>query len=152
MKNFAMLVLLLAIGIAGCRKQQTFVSPDGTSVTVNESGKDTTFRDAQGNTATLATRVSEAELGVPFYPGSSATEADSSFTADGKTSSISIRTTADAPGKVIEFYKGELDKVESDTNAGIASVLVGKKGDRDVSVMVSVEQGKTTIMVTAYTK
>lgn len=124
-------------------------SSDGSSATVGKDGM--TVTDAKGQTTTVGTtQVSEADLGLPFYPGSEATTGrDTKIDAKGKISVICYRTTSDDPSKVGEFYKGKIKDVSS-TSSGEMAMISGKLADgRRVAVMAMKKDGKTEIQASS---
>ena len=90
MKRICLAAVLLLLAAMGCKKEDTttYTAPDGSQTTISKSGetmsasdgkgnslevngKTATVKDDKGNTTTLGQgTVSEADLGVPFYPGS----------------------------------------------------------------------------------
>jgi hypothetical protein len=141
-------------------KDITVKGPDGAEYSTADGGKSTTVTDDKGNTSTMALGVTEAQLGLPFYPGSvEAANGGMTTETGGVKSVVSMRTTKDDPEKAIAFYK---DKVEggtaSNTNAGdmkMAALAGGKLKDgaeanitamkqksEDTQVTVTVQHGK----------
>ena len=151
-------VALLAIG--GCGKPDTIVTgANGEKATISQDGKNMTVTDGKGGSATLGTTVSEADLGVPFYP-SSAEKASGSMAMDqgGEKTVSSARTTKDEPTAVTAFYKDKItDGKPSDMNSGDTkmatiggklkdgaevSVIATKKGSEDTDIVVVVKRKK----------
>jgi hypothetical protein len=117
----------IAVSLAGCGKAQeaagqkaaekmieSSLSKDGTQAKVNmsEGGIKVATTDASGKTTQLelgATKITEADLGVPFYPGAKLTEGAAMRMATGD--SVSLQTglhSDDAFDKVAAFYRDKL--------------------------------------------
>lgn len=128
-------------------------SSNGAEVKVDSSGA-VSGKNEKGESYSMGTsNVSESELGIEFYPGSSEVAGkDMKIDADGKNTFMSNRSTSDAPDKVAEFYKG---KVKGATTTGSAefSTVNGKlENGADFMMMARVENGKTEIQVTTSKK
>jgi hypothetical protein len=127
-------------------------SSDGSEVNVGNGG--TRVKNAKGEVSTMGiSAVTEAEMGLPYYPGSSAVAGrDMKSNADGKQSLMSIRTSSDKPAKVTAFYK---DKIKNPVNAdmGDLSSLSGTLEDgRQVAILVSTTNGNSEITITVTSK
>jgi hypothetical protein len=118
-------------------------TPQG-EMTVDGDKGTFTSKDDKGNEFTAGGQVTEADIGVPFYPGSKE-KPNSSFTAteNGRKSVLCVRTTPDDPEKVIAFYKDKL----KDATTGTSSVgemktssLTGKLNGGDFTI-TAVKQG-----------
>lgn len=113
MKLSLLFIPCLAVLAIGCAKESTVIkSGDGGQVTI-ESDKDSgtvTMSGKDGETSFSAGNdVTEAELGLPFYPGSKAKPgSDFRAEADGEKSVLSVRTTSDDPERVAEFYQNKV--------------------------------------------
>ena len=166
--------LMIALGliVAGC---STTVTPNGT---VTKAGDTTTYSDNKGNSATVSDNgtatykndkgetaqiggtVSEADLGLPFYPGSTE-KPNASMKGDtnGEKSAMISRTTKDDPDKVVAFYKDKIpggkdsNFTTGDTKMGTvggklsdggeASVMATRKGTEDTEIVVTVTHKKS---------
>jgi hypothetical protein len=86
--------------------------------------------------------VTEADLGVPIYPGSSSeNEGESKMVGSAKTTVSSVRTSPDSTDKIVQFYKDKLPKFEASkaddmnvftgtgTNGGQVTIGIKKDGD-----------------------
>lgn len=128
-------------------------SSDGASVKVTDGKVETD--DGKGNKASLNTLVSEAEVGYPYYPGAEIVQNGcSKLDANDKTAFVVTLTTADAPSKVVDFYKGHFDAKDLLTmSQADTATLAGKwKNGEEGSVSASVEDGKTKVLLTLQRK
>lgn len=116
---------------------------DGKMTGKNEKGE--TFESG-------AIDVTEAELGLPFYPGSKPVEFGSTKmeTAEGKTFSVN-RSTSDMPDKVVEFYKAKFTDPQtfnSSTDGAVQSQVSGKLADGAEGAVIALrDKGKSETMV-----
>ena len=178
------LIAGLAIGLlAGCGKKDdvVIVGPDGTKITADQDGTSMTIKDEKGNVSTFNAdnkggmtmsdgqggklefgqgNVSEADLGVPFYPGSSEGTAGmtSKVETDKEKVVTSVRTSKDDPSKVLAFYQPKvMNPSQSSATSGstkVASIsgtlengtdiTIGatKDGDNDTQIIVTAKQKK----------
>lgn len=170
------LLIVLALALVGCGPKEVTVHTDNGSATVN-SGNGTTHIEATDKEGTKVTEnidakgvhastskgetfdagagaVSEADLKLPFYPGSTGTGGSMKVDSTESTGAISNRTTKDNPGQVVEFYKSKFKVAQTTSNnmgGQEMNALTGKLDDgSDVSVMATKNQGdaETKIMVT----
>lgn len=134
------LTLLLGFGLLmasfGCSKgddPKVEMSKDGMTV----EGKDVSASLGGG------TVVSEEEVRMPFYPGSSPKpNSDVKIEAASEKNYMSVRTTADTPEKVAEFYESKVKGLKFNRFAS---------GDT-TNVMASTEADGWKIAVTASKK
>lgn len=183
MNKVLTIALIVAIASVGCGKKETVVltGPDGSKVSTSPDGTSMTVTDKDGNTATVDTdgkggltiddgkggtmqmgqaQVSEDELGVPFYPGSTEPEASMSSKIENDKEKVvtSIRTSKDDPAKVVDFYNG---KVKNAVKSGVAggaiqtaslqgqlengadiAVAATKDGDQETQILITVTRKK----------
>ncbi len=122
-----------------------------TTANVGKDGNSFSMTNEKGEKVSVSSgAVTEADLGLEFYPGSS--EAEGSMNSDAGDTKIvmSVRTTSDDPKKVIEFYKGKItDEKDMTFGSGEEQMasLQGKLGSKDVNVTAakSKEDPKTKI-------
>lgn len=152
------IVLLLALGLAGCAKK-TVIVPGGGTVTTDSSGKETTVTTSEGTTTvkqgadgsvkmtgtnakgetttvTAGSSFPDSELGVAVYTGASPVASErTKIAADKGTTWMASFTTPDPTEKVVEFYKGQF-KADVATSTPDGAMLMGKNsaGNR-VTVM-----------------
>jgi len=125
---------------------------NGASMHVDKGGM--TVTDEKGNTSSVgAGEVTEATMSFPIYPGSTPIEhGDSTINADGQTTYLSNRETADSPEKVIEFYKDKVKEAQT-TTSGKLSMIQGKTEDgRTVAITAYDQDGKIKISVSVVKK
>jgi hypothetical protein len=121
--------------------------------------------DSNGNTTLSAlganisagknVNVSEADLGVPIYPGSTRGEGGMHMTLPNMSMVSAIYLTDDPQSTVATFYKGKLGPNESDTEGGSSTILSsGREGPNGKnSTMVTIgpalgsNSGKTKISI-----
>jgi len=155
-----MLALISTAGLAACSGSdesakekaekviEAQMSKDGSAAKVELSpgGFKATTTDASGKTNQMevgAATVSEADLGVRFYPGTKPGEGKSSRVTAPTGSSMTVMLhSGDAVPKVADFYRGEL-KAKS---AGKQFVEMGG-GDDGVVFSLSDEQSKSVTQV-----
>jgi len=117
------LTLLAVLVLAACGKASetaaekviaSQMSKDGTQAKVDLStgGMKITTTDASGKTSQMemgTAQVSEADLGVPFYPGTKPKEGEMTkvTTPDGNMVTVILHSD-DAPDKVAAFYRDKL--------------------------------------------
>ena len=171
MKRYFYVLALLAI--AGCKHE--VIVPGGT-VTTDSSGKVTkvesqngsmevngdkmTVKGKDGTVAETNASVTEADLGAPFYPGS--TEMPGSFKITEKDAAgkdkmavTSIRSTTDSGKQVVDFYVGKLGPAKQTTQTTGTSGMAMADWEKDgkvTTVIVSTADGKSTIQITSGTK
>ena len=121
------------------------LSKDGTQAKVDMSGGGLkmTSTDASGKTTQLefgAAKVSEADVGLSFYPGTQPREGGSTkmSTPEGTTYTVTLHSD-DAPDKVATFYRDEL-KAQADgkqfaETAGNGSHMLMLADDKTKQVM-----------------
>lgn len=155
----------------------TVTDKDGKTMTVESDGKTVTAKGRDGTELKIeegkfsgtnekgekfeggVAKVSESELGLPFYPGSTEMEFGSSKLdgPDGTTLSMN-RTSNDMPEKVIEFYKAKFKEPQmfnSSANGVAQAQVSGKLEDgADAAVIAIREKDKDTtqVMITVQRK
>ena len=158
---------IAAVLISGCgRSEKSFSTPDG-KVTVKTDGKGQggTFQmeGKDGKVSVVANQggtVTEAELGVPVYPGSTvkATVKMEDKSA-GNKGNVEMRTltSKDNFEKVSGFYKANLKNVKStfvqggEAGKGMAMFSIGENGEVTVNIIGDGDK-ETTIQVAKKTK
>src|SRR4051812_26913706 len=129
MKRTCFALAIVSVALAGCHHDETtYTAPDGSKVSVSKDGSATTVVGADGSKATLnndgssmtvtndkgektsiGAAVSEGDLGLPFYPGSTEQKGGSTVQDLPKQKIVmSVRTSKDDPEQVGKFYKDKL--------------------------------------------
>ena len=117
------LALLAVVALAACGKAsetaaekmiEAQIGKDGTQAKVDMSsgGMKITTTDASGKVSQMemgSAKVSEADLGLPFYPGTQPKEGAMTkiSTPEGSAVTVMLHST-DAPDKVAAFYRDKL--------------------------------------------
>jgi hypothetical protein len=159
----AWLVASLALALAGCGKVQekagekmvekaieSSMAKDGTQakVDLSQGGMKVSTTDAAGKTTQMEmgnAKVSEADLGLPFYPGSKPTEGASMRVVSGTSSTLQVSLHSDdAADKVAAFYRDKLKAMsegkqfmDMSHNDGAMLTLVDDKAKSTLQVQVS---------------
>ena len=117
------LTLLAVLVLAACGKAsetatekmiESQMSKDGTQAKVDLSsgGMKITTTDASGKTSQMemgTAQVSEADLGVPFYPGTKPKEGEMTKVTTPEGSMVTVLLHSDdAPAKVAAYYRDKL--------------------------------------------
>lgn len=142
-------------------------SKDGTKAKVDlQDGKTrVTTTDAEGKTSHIevgGAKVSEADLGVPIYPGAKQQEGSASRadTPEGKMVMV-VLTTGDAPDKVAAYYREQLKSraagkqfMDMNSGDGQTTLILGDdqansslhiqvtKGEPGTAIHIMANQGK----------
>lgn len=139
-------------------KTVTAKSSDGSELKIEEgkfSGTNEKGEKFEGGVAT----VSESELGLPFYPGSTEMEFGSSKLdgPDGTTLSMN-RTSNDMPDKIVAYYKGKFkdpQTFDSNVNGAAQSQVSGKLADGAEAAVIAIrekDKDTTQVMITVQRK
>jgi hypothetical protein len=166
--------LACALALVACGKVQEKVaekaaekmiessaSKDGTQAKVNlsEGGMKVTTTDASGKTTQMEmgnAKISETELGLPFYPGAKPTDGSATRIVTGASSSLQMGLHSDdAPDKVAAFYRDKLKTMaegkqlmDVSSNEGASLSLVDDKTKSMMQVHVSkAEKGSDIALV-----
>lgn len=154
MRALRLLILLLlaaAVLAAGCSRKRTVVVPGGhATVTENGGGEGKVEVKTDDGKATVEVEkkvVTEAELGVPVYPGSVADVSGSYEGSAGQSETMKhhMLSTPDDFDKVFAFYKSKLKNVENTMNqtAGSEKVAVfALKPEGGLTTSVSITSDK----------
>ena len=103
------------------------------AVRMNRAGDSVTLSTPSGTiTAGNTAAVSEADLGVPIYPGAARREGGMQVNSANGSMVTAVYSTSDPVSKVVDFYKGKLGEntsvIESGTGAVISSGTQNKEG------------------------
>ena len=156
-------LMVAALLASGCtRTKKTLVTPGGEEVTVRteksvQGDKGTIEVETKEGKSTITTEakktITEAELGVPVYPGSTV-KASSEYEGGKGSFAQHMLVTTDSFEDVQKFYKSRLKNVQtsySATHEGqkmVTFVLGGDKGATTVSITADEEEKETIIAVT----
>ena len=127
---------------------ESALQKEGTKAKVDISGGSTkiTTTDASGKTTQVemgAAKVSESDLGVPFYPGTQPGEGEASklSTPDGSMVTVVLHS-ADPADKVAAFYRERLKGMSSGKQ-----FMDMSGGDGSANMILADEKAKTSIQV-----
>jgi hypothetical protein len=169
------LAIVVAITLGACGKVQekaaekvaekaieSSLSKDGTQAKVNlsEGGMKVTTTDATGKSTQMEmgnAKISEAELGLPFYPGAKATEGSSMRIVSGNNTSMQVGLHSDdTPDKVAAFYRDKLKAMaegkqlmDMSNNDGASLSLLDDKAKSALQVHVSKSENGSDIALVA---
>ncbi len=136
-------ILIFALGIWRVTRA-VHVHNSGDGVTISTPGGDI----SAGNSTTLT----EADLGVPIYPGAArnADEGGLHIRSTNGSMVTGVYTTGDSPAQVIAFYKSKMSSDTAVIETGQGAILTsGKQGKESVVVTISTDtsDNKTKIAV-----
>ena len=169
------LALLCVVALAACGKAsetaaekmiESQIAKDGTQAKVDMSsgGMKITTTDASGKTSQMemgTAKVSEADVGVPFYPGTTPRQGEMTRIASPEGSMVTvILHSDDAPDKVAGFYRDKLKAqsqgkqfTEMDHGAGhmlmlsddqskqVTQVTIGKGESKGSDIQIMANKG-----------
>lgn len=122
-------------------------SVDGSKTTIETKDSKTTLEkgkftsENKDGTLTAGVDVTEAELGVPYYPGSKPTHQDVKTKAAKLTSVVSIRTSKDSPEAISKFYISKIGKPSSQsTTNGVTTCSWVSGPDKPANSLVIVQE------------
>jgi hypothetical protein len=118
--KFALIIAVLALAISGCGKSPESAKPAAAAPAAQQAPS-TLPAQAGGialagsqcktsPTPVISATVTEAEVGVPFYPGAKLGNTTNSTGPDGTIVAVQQETT-DPPEKVLAFYRARLTAV-----------------------------------------
>jgi len=156
----AILMLAAFVVVAGCTSHKVDVG-NGSTVTTNGVGSDQTVT-VQGNGKTVTegkNAVAPSTIGLPVYPGASATQGGSmSATSRQGSGAVIVLKTSDPFDKVYSWYKLKMPagSQQMETTAGTTSeaeFTIGATSDKQQkTVLITSGSDGTSIMLTAATK
>ena len=161
-KRALVVACLAALALGGCSKSTTVSSSQGSVTTQQGAGGDTTttIKGKDGQVSIGKTAVDPASLGLPVYPGATASDSGVSVSgaSAGANAQIAVLSTGDSFDKVYDYYKGQMpagsqkSKVDAnDTQMAVFQEGEDSSGDQK-SVIISSSKGKTTIELAHATK
>jgi hypothetical protein len=118
-------------------KTKVDLASDGTKVTTTDASGRTTQLEVGG------AKVSEADVGVPFYPGSQPADGQSSraSTPDGNSYTVVLHTD-DATDRVASFYRDKL-KAQSEGR----QFMDMSAGEGNTTLVLSDEKAKSMVQI-----
>ena len=157
MKNGLVVLAIASAALLACSKApekaaekaiEAAMSKDGTKAKVDLSGGTTkiTTTDASGRTSQMelgGAKVSESDVGVPFYPGAKIGEGASSkmTTPQGNMYTVMLQTP-DPADKVAAFYREKLKGM----SAG-KQMMDMSAGDGAANLMLADDKEKTSLQI-----
>ena len=168
-------VIALALMLGACGKVQEMtaekvvekaiessLSKDGAQAKVNmsEGGLKVTTTDASGKSTQMEmgnAKISEADLGLPFYPGAKPTEGSSMRIVNGASTSLQLGLHSDdTHDKVAAYYRDKLKAMsegrqlmDMSHNDGASLSLIDEKAKSTLQVHVSKADKGSDIAITA---
>lgn len=141
---------------------ESSLSKDGTKAKVNlsEGGLKVSTTDASGKSTQMEmgnAKISEADIGLPFYPGAQPTEGSSMRIVNGASTSLQLGLHSDdAHDKVTAFYRDKLKAMaegkqlmDMSHNDGASLSLLDDKAKSTLQVHVSKAEKGSDIAITA---
>ncbi len=141
---------------------ESSMSKDGTQakVDLSQGGMKVTTTDASGKTTQMEmgnAKITEADLGLPFYPGSQPKEGSSMRIVNGPAQSLQLGLHSDdAPDKVAAYYRDKLKSMsegkqlmDMSSNDGASISLVDDKTKSMLQVHVSKAEKGSDIAIVA---
>jgi zinc ribbon protein len=122
------------------------------TATVDNKGGVTVSVPGGGTFSAGESAPSEAELGVPVYPGAATEKGGVTMNAASASMVIATLTTSDSSSQVVDFYKSRMGSGAVVASSGDGTVLSVGASDSD-RIMVTVgegsgdDSGKTTIVI-----
>jgi hypothetical protein len=163
MRKLFVVLAILALGLAviGCQQKPPATAPaaavpgapavPGTPAVPGAAGQGGTINTPNG-TVNVSAGVTEAQIGVPFYPGA-IMENDgggtitSNSTKPGEGGSITAisMTTKDPIQNVVAFYTGKIGKptMDMDTSDGHTAMWTVETGDKKGGTIVTISSEKS---------
>jgi hypothetical protein len=157
MKNTAWVLALASAALVACNKApekaaekaiESAMSKDGTQAKVDLSSGSAkiTTTDASGKTSQMeigGAKVSESDVGVPFYPGAKIGEGASSKVSTPEATMVTVMLqTPDATDKVAAFYRDKLKAMS------VGKQMMDMSGaDGAATLAVGDDKAKTSVQV-----
>jgi hypothetical protein len=151
-------IVTISMLVAGCgsKKETTITNADGEKMTISAdtSGENATIKTDKGSiTANTGAAGAIFPAGIPQYPGSKVT-GNINFNGTDKESSKTITLeTAATPAEVAAFYKSRMTEakipINSEMTMNDTAMLTSNNQatGKTVSVMASVSEGKTSVVI-----
>ncbi len=147
-------VLIAAVLLAACGSKEKSATIAGTTYKTDESAGTASITTANGSIKTTRGAAAAAVVMpayVPAYPGATVDGVMETESGGRKTKMVTL-ATQDPVAKVADFYKAALAsegwKLPQSMLMPDAAMVTGEKDGKQVSVMVSKQDGKTGIVLT----
>jgi len=121
------------------------------NVVVDESAGKVTIKTEKGSLVVGQTpKITEAQLGIPIYPGAESTEGGVSFESEQGSMQTFVFKTKDSISQVTEFYKSRLgDKAENTVTSSDSALFTLKKyGGSDYLIAIAADSGESETVIT----
>lgn len=129
-------------------------------VKLSEGGVKVTTTDASGKSTQMemgSAKISEAELGLPYYPGAAPAEGGSTRIVNGSNTSLQVSLhSEDAHDKVAAFYRDKLKSMsegkqlmDMSQNEGAMLSLIDEKAKSTLQVHVAKAEKGSDIAIIA---
>jgi len=120
------------------------------AVQVDPSGENVRIATPMGEMTMGNTEVTEAELGIPIYPGAEGEQGSFRIgTAEGTMGTFVFQTT-DSPEQVLEFYRGQFGETVDVVSTPQGGIITSTPSDREgymISVGRDENETKTVISI-----
>jgi len=152
------------LSASGCSREEskTYSTPQGevTVTTRQQSGQDAVTVESAAGSLTVFSgpqAISEAQLGVPLYPGAqlfSSAQMEQAGEATATAMASYSLTSSDGFDQVVSFYRANLKDVRQSMDQRLGSqnmafFLVGKENElKSVQIVSDLVEDKTSIQVT----
>lgn len=149
------LIVLGLLALAACGSKEESTTIGGTTYTSNDKDNTATITTDKGSISTVTGPAAAAKAKLPAYapqyPGSTIESAIDTV-HEGRKSSIVTLTTKDGAKQVAEFYRAKFAgaglKSGMDMVSDEGGMIGAESGGNKASVMVSHEDGKTSVVLT----
>ncbi|MFY9938088.1 MAG: zinc ribbon domain-containing protein [Silvibacterium sp.] len=122
------------------------------AVRATQNGDSVTLSTPSGSITAGRTAVSDADLGVPIYPGAARAEGGMQINSGTGSMVTVVYSTSDPIGKVVDFYKSKLGENTSVIQTGNGAVITSGKENKEglvitISPDTSANGGQTKITI-----
>lgn len=120
------------------------------AVKVDQSGEKVSITTPMGNMTVDKAPVTEAELGIPIYPGAEGEQGNLRLGNSQGSMDTFVFRTSDSPQQVIDFYRGKLGEKTDYVVTGQGGIITSSP-DEHQGYMITIarddDEGKTIISV-----
>ena len=120
------------------------------SIVHKDSNGDVSITTPNGTITSNTSAVSEADLGVPIFPGATRGQGSSmNMHTPAGTLVSGVFLTSESPSQVVDFYKAKLGSDASVMQAGNSTVITsgGDGSNKVILTITTVESGQTRINI-----